>query len=192
MDAILPCRGINLSMNRLRMAGIPIDEVNDTVKRLLLRSVEIVEHVGLNPVVLTADRLVGEILPSVELVFDEGKSLNNAISVLLEQKKSNLNDEAIFLMTDLPYLIEMELLALKEMQIDIVVAPSKDNGISAIKSPMRFLSNIEFGPKSFDKFVGFARNSQLSYRTVISDGFLFDLDTIEDYRKWKGEIKQFR
>lgn len=174
--AVIPVKSFATGKQRLAETLSPADR--STLGRAMVIHVsEVVETVGLLPLIVTADAGVATWAATAGLpsLPDDGEGLSAAAGVGARWA-SESNSRWLILHSDLPLLTVGELADVAGHCEDgsDVIAPSSDGGTSAISaaSPMEF----SFGPASFHRHL-----TRLATPVVIArTGLLHDIDSPND------------
>jgi 2-phospho-L-lactate guanylyltransferase len=152
---------------------------------MLGRTIEILRHTPTidRIALLTPEPALGAQL-GVETLQDTG-SLNTALLVASEWAQEAGASSLLILPADLPLITTSavaELLAAGE-RAHVVVAPTHDGGTGALLLRPPAAIPPSFGPKSYKRHLGLARERNLSVETVRHEAFLYDLDTPDDLQR---------
>ncbi|MHA2031338.1 MAG: hypothetical protein ACW99A_20885 [Candidatus Kariarchaeaceae archaeon] len=188
--AIIPVRGINEAMSRLRN-DLDNEMVDKIVSKLLVNTIKLVQQLDLQPIVLTSDPILSDMIDvDVQIILDDGTSLNAAVSNAL----GKLRDEQIlFIMPDLPGLtskILSKFLALQSIHNN-VIAPTHDRGTAMACLPKEILTKNFFGKESADRFINECNKLQIPISIYETEPISQDLDTIEDWELWEDYFSKY-
>lgn len=94
---------------------------------------------------------------------------------------------------DLPFITEEDVTKLISLlgKTDAVVVASKEKtGTNALLLKKPLLIPYLFGKNSFSKFIAALDKKNLTHKTFYTDTLAFDIDTVEDLKKFKSQLKK--
>ena len=200
-------------MNRKKIIGIPVKNLDDPMSRLsktLDKNQRIALQIGLikNITKCFKDKDNDIFLISNDLKI---KNLSDQLKIKFYKTKSTgLNKEVIdfsnnftnykgwiICHSDLPYITKYfaRTISQEVEGSEILIAKSKDNGTPFIAGSVNF-DEFRFGVKSFDKHSKYLKENEYEYKQIYSTEFTFELDDESDYEhfllnqpKWFKKLK---
>ena len=197
-------------MNRKKIIGIPIKNLEDPMSRLsevltkdervniqkelihnIVKSFKNNDH----EIYLISTNKELEILAdilNVKIFKSNSAGLNNEV---IEFSKLFSNyDGWIICHADLPYLTKhfANIISTEVNENEIIIAKSKDNGTPLIAGTVN-LNKFLFGKNSFNKHIEYLREKKYVYKQIFSTEFTFELDDADDYKKFiQNQPRWFR
>ena len=179
---LVPIRGLNTSMSRLRHE-IREEVLNNLIFDLLTRTLDILRIHSIPFIIVTADMSITPEEFDCRVIYDHGNDLNEA----LVQAIDDLDNSMIGLvMPDLPGFKTTTLDKIKAVYNlhGSLVASTSDSGTAIAVLKREYYKQKFFGPKSADRIISFAQSRNEAISKLEIQEIRRDLDTIEDYRFW--------
>jgi len=183
--AVIPIKALTEAKSRLMSRLSPVER-RELVVSLARRTLLLLRTSGLfgRIAVVTPDSGLGDTL-GVRTLADTG-DLNASFSSAASWAVGEGAHGLLILPGDLPFLQRDDLHALLSLRDrGVGIAPTHDGGTGALFLVPPNAITPSFGEHSFQSHVEQARERGLTVRTVERDGFAFDLDTEEDFNRWK-------
>ena len=187
LTAIVPVRSKTTAMSRLRK-DLGDKLVNDVVFNLLMNTIDILNNLNIEVIVLTSDDTLSKNGSSkFKIILDEGTSLNKAVNDCLDQIES---ENILFVMPDLPGFnidIMSKFLSVQSLHENVIV-PTHDRGTAIAYLPKFMFTKNLFGKSSADRFIELSNELKIALAVFENDGVSRDLDTLDDWNLWKSHI----
>lgn len=190
INAIIPVK--SLAHGKTRLAGLLDDAERTELNAALLdHALDLAAAFpGLcNTIVVSADSRVLEIAKSRGAVAlrESGNGLNAALAQALTAARNNKARRVLVLPTDLPLATADDLLALAGTDHDMAIAADRRGvGTNALSVPTAEGFTFRFGDDSFKAHLEEAHITGLSAHILHRPNLGFDIDTPDDYRRWRA------
>ncbi|RMG28088.1 MAG: hypothetical protein D6732_19440 [Methanobacteriota archaeon] len=183
MKAIVPFRGIKTGKTRLR-ERLEDKAVERLLEEMLSNTLTVLHALHFEPVIVTADVEVKNDYPREVIILDAGESLQGAISQALDN--FDVKENILFVMPDLPFINVQSLEHFCSKKGERKVVPAFDGGIAIAYGKPKWIRKIPFGKDSFKKLSAIFPDVEV----IWDENLGFDLDTYEDFLKWKNMVKE--
>lgn len=196
---IIPMKGINDAKKRLRISFSDDKQelISNIVFKLFINTINAVKPLLDFAVVSPSEDIleIGLEHGASFIYQDLGIDLNDALTSSISYAYTASKWKYILILTaDLPYLSKESFFSIQKYftlnSFTIISAPERFSmqGTSGLLIPLDSWHkiNLEFGQDSFNKFKKQLSVKNLNY-TIAQDKVGFDLDTIEDFAKFKKE-----
>ncbi len=192
INAVIPVK--SLTHGKTRLAGFLDDDARTDL------NVQLLDHAldlaavfpGIsNTIVVSADDRVLSVARARGAVAlpENGGGLNPALTQAMSVARNNKARSILVLPTDLPIATAEDLLALATTGHDMAIAADRRGvGTNALCVPTTEDFTFHFGEGSFVAHMEEAQISGLSAHILHRPNLGFDIDTPEDYRRWKAMV----
>ncbi len=189
LNAIIPVK--SLTQGKTRLAGVLDDgermELNAAMLDHALELAAVFPGMS-NTIVVSADPRVLDIAKSRGALGlrQAGDGLNPALTQAMSAARNNKARNVLVLPTDLPLATAEDLLALATTDHDMAIASDRRGiGTNALCVPTGEDFTFRFGGDSFAAHMEEAQISGLSAHILHCPNLGFDIDTPDDYRRWR-------
>jgi 2-phospho-L-lactate guanylyltransferase len=190
INAIIPVK--SLTRGKTRLAELLDDGERTALNAALLdHALELAAiFPGLsNTIVISSDSRVLEIAKShgALALRETGGGLNPALTQAMSAARNNGARTVIVLPTDLPLATAEDILALASTDHAMAIAADRRGvGTNALCVPTAEDFTFHFGEDSFAAHLAEAKISGLSAHIMHRPNLGFDIDTPEDYKRWRN------
>jgi 2-phospho-L-lactate/phosphoenolpyruvate guanylyltransferase len=189
INAVIPVK--SLTHGKTRLAGFLDDGTRtDLNAELLDHALDLASAFpGIsNTIVVSADNRVLDIAKARGAVAlaETGDGLNPALTQAMSVARNNKARAVMILPIDLPIATAEDLIALATTGHDMAIAADRRGvGTNALCVPTAEDFTFHFGESSFAAHMEEARISGLSAHIMHRPNLGFDIDTPDDYRRWR-------
>lgn len=186
IGVLIPYRGTSLDKSRLRknITSKVVDELlYQMTQQIIIASTSLSEEY--NTYLLTKNESV-KFIGDFTVLKDQGEMLNDSIKFAISSLKEDI---ILIVMADLPLVRKEELeriVNLHKTSMEVIVAPSPDNGTSLLcfssKEPFEFV----FGYNSAVEYQRIFTENGIKFKLLKHEKHYRDIDTFKDLREIKG------
>ncbi|MFX0113812.1 MAG: NTP transferase domain-containing protein [Candidatus Hodarchaeota archaeon] len=189
---IVPIRSIKSGKQRIRKNLPPSkdSQISSLISLILHRTIAFCTQFFDYVWIMTKDpkdihTRIGE--KTVKIIQDPNKDINSSLAIVAREMARTAEMIAV-ITPDLPLLKQKDMSSLltEFKGQNAVIAPSKDEGTSALLIPVGSKNAIiqdfhfAFGERSFEKHLKAFSSINLNHKVIQSAGFLWDLDDLSD------------
>lgn len=185
IGVLIPYRGTNLDKSRLR-ESITSKVVDDLLYQMTQHVINVSTSLGeeYNIYLLTKNESV-KFKGDFKILKDQGNTLNESIELSVDSLEE---DTILIIMADLPLIRREDLVKIVNLHktgLEVVVAPSADNGTSILCFSSKLIFPFVFGINSALKYQKIFSEKRIKLRLLEYEKHYRDIDTFKDLREIK-------